>query len=689
MKRNIALFVVLLSLATWARQLTPQEALDRMSDNAASSRIMDGNGMRQLKLIHTESYHETNYFYVYETAGSGDAVFVAADDLLPPILAYGINSFDANNMPPQMREWIKFYRNVSSNVISNGTPLKLKVSGLVVQPLLGTYWDQREPYNNLCKEKLDADMPTGCVATAMAQVMNYWRHPEHGIGSHSYTATGGILLNADFGSTYYDWNNMSVAYGTYVQNGTASYMHYSNAQAMAVATLMYHCGVSVEMNYGIDGSGSDEIKAGAALVNYFGYSKSIRHESRDVYSDMEWEQLLYDELTANRPIIYCGATVNNEGHCFVCDGSDGNGYFHFNWGWSGNGDGYYLVTGNDALHPTNQGTGGSLMSDAFDQSQTILTNIKPHQPEEIEEADVKMKAGGIIETEQGIVCAEVLNSDQTTLLGNVTRGNTYILNGGFWNSSLFPINAELGVILHNTQTDAEYICDATLSTGIRPNYGYNYYSFNVDVVPENGTYEVYPAYLPLNEIGIPISSWKRMSMLQGTTAYKINVSGTTPMLRVTDIKLSEEEGVISTSPTLDISFKALKSGVNSKNITAYIYEWNGTNFVNYYTTSLSLSKDASKTVSLTPKQTNKLEEGKAYRLEITSRNIDYDLGDMEKTKIFFYVGTYTPTGIETISEMTGRKPLESQVIYDLSGRKVNDTSLPGIYIRNGRKIIKQ
>jgi len=191
---------------------------------------------------------------------------------------------------------------------------------------------------------------TGCVATAMAQVLKYWNYPSQGSGSHSYTHATYGLLSADFGSTTYNWTNMP--------NNVVS----SNN---SVATLMYHCGVSVEMDYSADGSGAYSGDVVPALVNYFNYSPNVEMKSLNSFSTANWIMMLKAELDAHRPVYY-GGDNGTEGHAFVCDGYDTDSKFHFNWGWSGSANGYFAI---GALNPS--------LSYKFNSNNEAIIRIKP------------------------------------------------------------------------------------------------------------------------------------------------------------------------------------------------------------------------------------------------------------------------------------------------------------------------
>ena len=253
--------------------------------------------------------------------------------------------------------------------------------------MLTTTWNQAPYYNDLCPYDYeeDARSVTGCAATAMAQLMKYWNWPTQGYGSHSYIPANHPeygTLSADFGNTIYDWDNMP----------NALTPESSSAEINAVATLMYHCGVSMEMNYSPHGSGAYaisyygqlEYSAENALRDFFGYSPSLNGQCRsyryldgddtptyEVYPYDEWMSMLIDDLDANRPIYYGGQGPDG-GHGFIFDGYDNNEFFHVNWGWAGYADGYFTI---DALEPAPGGIGGG--SYQFNYDQTAIFGVEP------------------------------------------------------------------------------------------------------------------------------------------------------------------------------------------------------------------------------------------------------------------------------------------------------------------------
>lgn len=269
---------------------------------------------------------------------------VSADDRACPVLAYSPKgSLSVADMPVALQNSVYVYQqeieqlraDVSVPVHKDWALLEAgkglpRDEGDEIGPLLTTQWYQKSPYNQLCPSYT----MTGCVATAMAQVMKYWNFPAFGEGSHSYTDDSGYgTQSADFGNTRYDWANMP---NRLTGSSTA-------AEKTAVATLMYHCGVSVNMHYSTVYSGTTINKCETALPTYFHYNRDdIRYRAKGLMSNEAWRDTLIAELRLRRPILHGGSGPAG-GHCFVCDGYDARGYLHFNLGEDGDGDGYYPV----------------------------------------------------------------------------------------------------------------------------------------------------------------------------------------------------------------------------------------------------------------------------------------------------------------------------------------------------------
>ena len=407
MKKIITLIIGLLctSIITWAR--TPQEAAQ-----IASQFITQANATPTLRLqkaavatsvtvpvelafTQYQIDNTTPAVFVFNSTDEG-FVLVSAEDNARAVLGYSDEgTFDANNIPENMQFWLQMY----ADEMRSATEAKGKVNRREVMkhpknqqifrgprwrkvmkreaeeeayptiaPLLGeTIWGQGEPFNNMCPQIGNERTVTGCVATALSQIMYIHKYPTMGIGSHSYkTETEGLKVSANFGNTTYDWANMIPNYNK----------SYTSAQADAVATLMFHAGVAADMDYTVDGSGAVSSIALVGLTNYFGYDKAINVLPKDFLKEETTLQTIASDLQAGRPVYISGSTVNQEGHAFVCDGMQSDGYLHINWGWNGMADGYFAIS---ALAPEVQGTGGSASNLAFTERVDVYTNIKPNE----------------------------------------------------------------------------------------------------------------------------------------------------------------------------------------------------------------------------------------------------------------------------------------------------------------------
>jgi hypothetical protein len=363
----------------------------------------------------SSNFKETEpLYFIFNVNENTGFVIVSGDDIVVPVLGYSNEgTYEHNNQPPAFRKWMEGYKaqiifakkqNLAqtkeitqewNNLITNQANTYLRGTNSVTE-LLSTTWNQSPYYNSLCP----GGSVTGCVATAMAQIMKFWNYPSHGYGIHSYNEDDYGTLTANFGATTYNWTSMP--------NTVTS----SNS---SVATLMYHCGVSVDMNYSPTFSGawviSDNPKdkekcAEYALKTYFGYKSSLSGKQKSNYTEAQWISLLKTELDASRPIIYAGWESGGGGHCFISDGYDINNKFHFNWGWGGSSDGYFYVSN---LNP----------SILYPINQQALIGIEPStQTANIElNSSITVSPSPINFGQEYIVNADVINKGSTSFSG--------------------------------------------------------------------------------------------------------------------------------------------------------------------------------------------------------------------------------------------------------------------------------
>jgi len=318
----------------------------------------------------TESGNPAVYVFNFDRG----FVLVSADDVARPILGFSDDeSYDANNVPDGFAYYLRFYArqiayaqevNLEAEAEVTSEWIHVERDGFEndnrstrgnITPLLTTTWNQDNPYNYYCPSAPGGPggkAYAGCVATAMSMVMKKWNWPDHGEGSHSYTPSGFPTQSVDFGATTYDWNNMPNSC--------------NNSNYQAVATLMYHCGVAVDMQYAADGSGAYSQDVPPAIATYFRYTEKANRLDRDSYTKTEWEEMLIRNLEYGFPLYYSGSDSNG-GHAFGCDGyRESDRKFHFNWGWSGSLNNYYAI---DAL---NTGWNGS-----FNQYQAAIFDFVP------------------------------------------------------------------------------------------------------------------------------------------------------------------------------------------------------------------------------------------------------------------------------------------------------------------------
>ena len=369
-KKSILLAAgALLASGAFAASLSPQEALQRATSSPEGRKLAKASAQPVLAYTAVDKAGDAA-LYVFNHNDNGGFLLLSADDLAFPILGYtDAGAFDPANIPADMQYWMGEYARqieyARAKGVKTNTKLNYPSTWNYIAPLCKTQWDQGEPFNDDCPTQIGQHLPTGCVATAMAQIMKYHQWPEIGRGSISYTWTN-TKNTMSFDQQPFDWNNMLDVYS----NGK-----YTQTQAKAVAYLMKACGYASQMQYASGASGTSSQQAGVGMVTYFNYDKGIKTSDRCDFTDSQWAGIVYEQISTVGPALYSGAS-DEGGHAFVVDGYDGNGYFHINWGWSGLCNGYYLLT---ALNPTQQGTGGYMGGYNYDQS-LIYDIKKPANP---------------------------------------------------------------------------------------------------------------------------------------------------------------------------------------------------------------------------------------------------------------------------------------------------------------------
>lgn len=379
MKKNITLAVFLLSavITGFAKQ-AEQSVIHKVAVSFyfEHARLTEGFTWNSVGIreITPTIYNGRTVYYTIAMNPRGWIV-IAADDAVTPVLAYSFEDNLGSSLPPQFISWMHKYQKEIDDALNRNLPpsagitdkwvkyanydqtqpLELQTASGIA-PLILHNWDQGFPYNIYCPQ--DAAGPgnhpyAGCVATAMCQVMYYYRFPMNGNGEHCYTPSGYPRQCANYGTTAYDWNSM-------VNSLTGAKL----ANDSAVALLLWHAGISVNMMYSAGGSGAYSEDARNAMVNNFRFSPNAWYIHRDDFPVLAWDSIVRANLDRKMPVYYDGYGPQG-GHAFNCDGYQGTDHFHFNWGWSGTANGYYYL---DNLNPS---------GDNFSEGEGAIVNLFP------------------------------------------------------------------------------------------------------------------------------------------------------------------------------------------------------------------------------------------------------------------------------------------------------------------------
>lgn len=395
-KLQLLLVLVFLAIGARAQQMTEQQAMDRVLQFLNTNEAAKARGLASKPLSLKAAKIEPKSIYAFNLEDGG-YVIASADSRALPVLGYSDKGrIDWDRMPDNMRAWLKQYDQAMKTLGKNKTfrdgnsifaKGKTRAAWAAIKPLIKTSWYQEAPYWDKCPLYDGADESqvgqrclTGCVATAMAQVMNYHQWPKSSPEIPAYdqsTAHEGkekIWTLPALPAVTFDWGNMIENYekknpetGNWEVVGT-------DVEKEAVATLMQYCGQSIFSSYSPTFTGSMGQFVAEALAKYFCYDGDVRNVARVKYTIDEWETLLYGELTEGRPVLY-GGFSDDSGHEFICDGYDGNGLYHINWGWGGSGDGYFSLS---VLNPyDNSSAGSSSSSIGFCIEQDMVVGVKP------------------------------------------------------------------------------------------------------------------------------------------------------------------------------------------------------------------------------------------------------------------------------------------------------------------------
>lgn len=344
--------------------VTAKQVAFRFFNSLSLNELYPLENFHKVEIRGEENNHQAiSNLYIFNVDPSG-FVIVSADDCVEPILGYSrsgniVPTIIPDNFRFLCLEYEREIMAVKRAIMVPDTVIQRKWqrlrqdtivtrnrSVMSVPMLLSTIWGQDFPYNYFCPlddsatSAYSGHTPSGCVATAMAQIINYWKYPANPTGNISYMADNSNFGYGDYGLLYANLDSVWYDYSSMPNELTSQS---SNEEIQNVASLIYHCGVSVSMMYGPTESGASISYMPDALVTHFNYPSTCRYVQRDSYTNHNWQQLLKNELDAHRPVCLAGRGTYG-GHAFVCDGYDDYYYFHINWGWGGYFDGYYLLS---------------------------------------------------------------------------------------------------------------------------------------------------------------------------------------------------------------------------------------------------------------------------------------------------------------------------------------------------------
>lgn len=681
MRRILLAVLPLACLTASAAYISPEAALRRALGDSRQRVKGAATEFRQVPLASAKS--------VYLFQGPDGFAVMPADDVAPALLGYGTGTVASNPefdyfmtflsqrvaLAAEHPEWVNSFTRPQREPIA---------------PLCQTKWNQDVPYNNECPTDNGRKCYTGCVATSTAQLMKYFNWPPQATGTGKYYLHFGQASQTETPvdlSTYtFDWDNMLNEYNKDYNYSTGEwYCTDTEAQQTAVAHLMAAVGAGVEMQYGTSGSGAYSVNVGPALVNNFGFSKSIEYLERDYYSLYVWEEMMYENLKNCGPIVYDGHNEEG-GHSFICDGYAGDGLFHINWGWGGMSDGNFLL---DFLDPSQQGAGGS--SAGYSTGSGAVLHAKP-ATEQDPGTEIYIMRSGV----DGLYY-----SPMDTQL---SRYDGFSVGGGFYNYGpcCFQPNWYLSMIyepIYDSGNAQDYTYELEEDLDVR--WGWSEFGWPYDVELTEGLYRMYMATSKDGQtmwpVQIPISK-PQFVIGEVDAEGKLTLRGLNILVPQVSDQVSPAE-VEAEDPAIQITAQVFNQGVTEMNYTvraeliqegklrAYGEEKTvvipvaETLELDYQSTQLTVVESGAEPETETVRAA---EEGEVaavlpageYKLALSIKNGTAGQWIPMTSLADVAVTVKQPTGVGSIQSD------KSAVWFDLQGRRVNESNLmPGIYIR--------
>lgn len=551
MKRTIALFYALLTVAMVLANPIDKQQARRLAAQFAESRGAQLKG-EPLRAPGRTTATEQQPLYVFNTDGNQGFVIVSGDDRAETILGYTEQGqYDEETLPENFRWWLEMTAKEIEALSLQGeaqreAPARQVKTHRAITPLLVTEWNQGSAteegyiYNTLCPTINGKHCITGCVATAGAQIMYYYQWPKKATSVvPGYTTEYSQAdTSADLPAVTFKWADMKPVY-TSADKGTPA--------AEAVARLMLYCGYAANMWYGLGASSAATSTLARGMAEYFDYDpNTFRTVYRDTYSIEEWDELIYQELAASRPIVYSGSSFTG-GHAFICDGYDGEGMYHFNWGWGGSYNGFFT------LQATNPYSQGESTREGYVFQQYVTIGIQPNTgtgaPDDPNRDDEWEE-----ETIEGIVAtASNPSLEGTTITMRLSNQNEESCYFGF---GMGELNAEGSITVIDTQYENYQ------SVELKKNWGFGEMSFDVSGYElSEGTHKLVPVSISKGE-----TEWKRCKPASVWFEVTVDANGAKSIVvhPVVDLEISNLKVVSGLQPgqRQTITFDVTNKGDN-------------------------------------------------------------------------------------------------------------------------------
>lgn len=474
MRKILLLFsLFLMALVAWGEPIDRNEALKQANAFLSSKGIPVRQSLDMAYAQPGKAAEARSLYYVFNVGNDKGFVIVAGDDAVSPILAYADRGdFSEREMAPAAKAMLESYAQQIEMIQQNPSlAVAASTSYAAIAPMVETQWNQMEPYNYMCPiiRGEAVRSVTGCVATAMAQIIYYHKHPvEQTKAIPAYELSSRYVIPGADPVTL-NWDAMQLTYtGSEAED---------DPSALAVAQLMVLCGKSVKMSYSSSASGAASESVPAALKEYFDYDGAAHMVYRDEYTNADWEKMIYDELAAKRPVYLSGTSVSGTsvvGHAFVCDGYDGEGLFHINWGWGGMSDGFFRLT---LLNPDDHGTGGNNGSGGFNMDEGAIIGIQPNQ-------------GGTSQEVAQMTLDHFAATEETVTRNSIFGSFSVPVNAACWNNTSQTLSVELGLAYYDESNEMVGEPSGLGSYSLDTGHGLSYDELSMGKGILDGTYYV-------------------------------------------------------------------------------------------------------------------------------------------------------------------------------------------------------